>query len=85
MASTEPVTVPAWAVLPSAAAAEAMLAGIVSYYATAEGARSDYARPLIATARGALGPLVALTSVVWKTWRAAHDHRHARRTLMWER
>jgi tetraprenyl-beta-curcumene synthase len=62
-----------------------MLAGIVSYYATAEGARSDYARPLIATARGALGPLVALTSVVWKTWRAAHDHRHARRTLMWER
>jgi hypothetical protein len=50
-----------------------MLAGIIGYYATAEGAQSEYARPLLAQARGELGPLVALTLPVWRKWRTSHN------------
>lgn len=55
-----------------------ILAGIIGYYASAEGADSQYARPLIAEARKALGPLVALTTAVWRKWRTAHNFGHAR-------
>ncbi len=50
-----------------------MLAGIIGYYATAEGGQSEYARALIAQARGQLGPLVALSTAVWRKWRTSHN------------
>jgi tetraprenyl-beta-curcumene synthase len=50
-----------------------MLAGIIGYYATAQGAQSEYARPLIAQARAQLGPLVGLTLPVWRKLRTSHN------------
>jgi tetraprenyl-beta-curcumene synthase len=50
-----------------------MLAGAVAFWASAPGARSDLARPVVARLRRALGPLVSPPLAVMRIWRAVRS------------
>jgi tetraprenyl-beta-curcumene synthase len=53
----------------------AMVAGVVAYYATAPGARSGFARGVIAQLRGRFGLLILPMIALMRAWRAARRAR----------
>jgi tetraprenyl-beta-curcumene synthase len=61
--------------LPNAPTHLAMCSGVVAYYASAAGARSELARPVLARLRRELGPLLAPTLLVMRAWRLARPLR----------
>jgi tetraprenyl-beta-curcumene synthase len=55
------------------------LAGVVAYYASAAGARSELARPIAAQLQAQLRPLITPTIAVMRVWRLAKRARGRRR------
>lgn len=64
--------------LPDAAHHVMILTGVAAYYASAPGARSELARPLVAQMRRNMGPLISPTLAVMRAWRLARGLRGAR-------
>jgi tetraprenyl-beta-curcumene synthase len=52
-----------------------ILAGVVAYYASTEGARSGFARPLIEPLHRRLRALIAPSLIVMRAWRSAKQYR----------
>lgn len=57
--------------LPNGAHHTAMLTGVVAYYTSAPGARSELSRPILARLHRALAPLIAPTLALMRAWRLA--------------
>jgi hypothetical protein len=65
--------------LPHSAHHQMMLAGVAGYYASAPGADSEFARPILAELNATLKPLISPTLVVMRLWRLARRLRHTER------
>ncbi len=63
--------------LPHAAHHLVTLTGVVAYYASAPGARSPQAKPVMVAVRAELRPLIAPTLALMRTWRLAKRWRSA--------
>ncbi len=59
--------------LPNAAHHVMILTGVVAYYASSPGARSEFARPLVAQLRRSLQPLITPALAVMRAWRLARS------------
>jgi tetraprenyl-beta-curcumene synthase len=57
--------------LPGSADHVMMLAGVVAYFTSNPGARSELARPIVERLHAELRPVIALTLAVMRTWRLA--------------
>jgi tetraprenyl-beta-curcumene synthase len=57
--------------LPDGAHHLMMLTGVVAYYTSASGARSEFARPVVTQLHSSLRPLISPTLAVMRAWRLA--------------
>jgi hypothetical protein len=63
--------------LPHGAHHAMTLVGVVAYYTSAPGAKSDFAKPLAARLQDQLAPLIAPTLALMRIWRLAKGMRSA--------